>query len=42
MDLESIKLYLAVKHLGALEIHPEINSVLGRCTVGYSTITRYL
>jgi hypothetical protein len=42
MDLEPITLYLAMKHLGALEIHAEINSVLGQGTVGYSTITRYL
>jgi hypothetical protein len=42
MDLESITLYLTTKHLGALEIHAEINSVLGQGTVGYSTITRYL
>jgi hypothetical protein len=42
MDLESITLYLAMKHLGALEIHGEINSLLGQGTVGYSTVTRYL
>jgi hypothetical protein len=42
MDLESITLSLAMKYLGALEIHAEINSVLGQDTVGYSTITRYL
>jgi hypothetical protein len=42
MDLESITLYLTMKHLGALEIHAEINNVLGQSTVGYSTITGYL
>jgi hypothetical protein len=42
MDLESITLYLAMKHLGALEIHAEINSVLEQGTVGHSSITRYL
>jgi hypothetical protein len=42
MDLESITLYLTMKHLGALEIHAEINNVLGQGTVGYSTRTRYL
>jgi predicted transcriptional regulator len=40
--LESITFCLAMEHLGALEIHAEINSVLGQGTVGYSTITRYL
>jgi hypothetical protein len=42
MDLESITLYLAMNHFGALEIHAEINNVLGKDPVGYSTITRYL
>jgi hypothetical protein len=42
MDLESITLYLAMKHLGAVEIHAEINKVLGERTVGYSAITWYL
>jgi hypothetical protein len=42
MDLESITLYLAMKHLGALETHAEISSVLGQRTMGYSTRTRYL
>jgi hypothetical protein len=42
MDLESITLDLAMKHLGALEIHAKINTVLGQDTVGSSTITRYL
>jgi hypothetical protein len=42
MDLESITLYLAMKHLEALEIHAESNSGLGQGTVGYSTITRCL
>jgi hypothetical protein len=35
-------LYLAMKHLGAVEIHVEINKALGERIVGYSTITRYL
>jgi hypothetical protein len=42
MDLESITLYLAMKHLGALEIHAEINNVLGQGNVRYSTLTRHL
>jgi hypothetical protein len=42
MDLESITLYLAMKHLGAPKIHAEINNVLGQGTVGYSSITGYL
>jgi hypothetical protein len=42
MDLESITLYLNKKHLSAVVIHAEINSVLGEGTIGYSTITRYL
>jgi hypothetical protein len=42
MDLKSITLDLAMKHLGTLEIHVEINNVLGQGTVGYSTLTRYL
>jgi hypothetical protein len=42
MDIESITLYLAMKHLEALEIHAEINNVLGQGTPGDSTITRYL
>jgi hypothetical protein len=42
MDLESITLYLNKKHLSAVAIHAEINSVLGEGTIGYSTITRYL
>jgi hypothetical protein len=28
MDLESITLYLTIKHLGGAEIHAEINKVL--------------
>jgi hypothetical protein len=35
MDLESITLYPATKHFRALEIHAEINNVLGQDTVGY-------
>jgi UDP-3-O-[3-hydroxymyristoyl] glucosamine N-acyltransferase len=42
MDLESIMFYPALKHLGALEVHAEINNVLGQESTGYSTITRYL
>jgi hypothetical protein len=42
MDLESITLYLNNKHLSAVAIHAEINSVLGEGTIGYSTVTRYL
>jgi hypothetical protein len=42
IDLESITLYLAMKHLGALEIWAEINNVLGQGTVGDSTTTRCL
>jgi hypothetical protein len=42
MDLGSITLYLNKKHLSAVAIHAEINSVLGEGTVGYSTITCYL
>jgi hypothetical protein len=42
MDLESITLYLARKHLGVLDIHTGINSVLGQGIVGYSTRSRYM
>jgi hypothetical protein len=35
-------LYLNKKHLSAVAIHAEINSVLGEGTIGYSTVTRYL
>jgi hypothetical protein len=42
MDLESIMLYLNKRHLSAVAIHAEINSVLGENTIGYSTVTRYL
>jgi hypothetical protein len=42
MDLESITLYLNKKHLSAVAIHAESNSVLGEGTIGYSTVTRYL
>jgi hypothetical protein len=42
MEIESITLYLAMTRLEALEIHNEINNVLGQGIVGYSTITRYL
>jgi hypothetical protein len=42
MDLESITLYLNKKHLSAVAIHAEINSVLGGGIIGYSTVTRYL
>jgi hypothetical protein len=42
MDFESITLYLNKKHLSAVAIHAEINSVLGEGTIGYSTVSRYL
>jgi hypothetical protein len=42
MDLESITLYLAMKHLEGVEIQAEINKVLGEGSVGYSTVTRDL
>jgi hypothetical protein len=42
MDFESITLYLKKKHISAVPIHAEINSVLGEGTIGYSTVTRYL
>jgi hypothetical protein len=42
MDLESITLYLNKKHLSAVAIHAEINSVLGEGMIGYSTVIRYL
>jgi hypothetical protein len=42
MNLESITLYLNKKHLSAVAIHAEINSVFGEDKIGYSTITRYL
>jgi hypothetical protein len=35
-------LYLNKKHLSAVAIHAEINSLLGEGVIGYSTITRYL
>jgi hypothetical protein len=42
MYLESMTLDLAMNHLGAIEIHPQINKILGEDTLGYSIITRYL
>jgi hypothetical protein len=42
MSLESITLYLNKKHLSAVAIHPEINSILGEGRIGYSTVIRYL
>jgi hypothetical protein len=42
MDLESIMPYLNEKDLTAVEIHTEINHVLGEGTIGYLTVTRYL
>jgi hypothetical protein len=42
MDLESTTLYLNKKHLSAVAIHAEINSILGEGTIGYSTVTCYL
>jgi hypothetical protein len=32
-------LYLNKKHLSAVAIHAEINSVLGEGTIGFSTVT---
>jgi hypothetical protein len=42
MDLESITLYLNKKHLSAVAIHAETNSVLGGGSIEYLTVTRYL
>jgi hypothetical protein len=42
MDFESVKLYLSKKHLSAVVIHAETNSVLREGTIGYSTVARYL
>jgi hypothetical protein len=42
MDLESVTSSLNKKHLSAVAIHAEINSVLGEGTIGYSTVIRYL
>jgi ribulose 1,5-bisphosphate synthetase/thiazole synthase len=42
MDLESITLDLNKKHLSAVVIHTEINSVLGEGTIEYSTVDHYL
>jgi hypothetical protein len=42
MDLESITLYLAMKHVGAVEIQAEINRVLEEGNVGYSIRARFL
>jgi hypothetical protein len=42
MDIESITLYLAKRHLGAVAVHAEINNVLGEGTAGYLTMTRYV
>jgi anti-sigma factor ChrR (cupin superfamily) len=42
MDLESITLYLNKKHLSAVAIHAEINSVLREGTIRYSAVIRYL
>jgi hypothetical protein len=35
-------LYLKKNNLAAVEIHIEINHVLGAGTIGYSTVPRYL
>jgi hypothetical protein len=35
-------LYLNKKDLTAVEIHPEVNHVLGEGNIGYSTVARYL
>jgi hypothetical protein len=42
MDLESIVLYFNKKDLAAIEIHAEINGVLGEGTIRYSTVARHL
>jgi hypothetical protein len=42
MGLEPIVLYLNKKDFAAVEIHTEINHVLGEGTFGYSIVTRYL
>jgi hypothetical protein len=42
MDLESITLYINKKHLSAVAIQAEINSVLGEGMIEYSTVTHYL
>jgi hypothetical protein len=42
MNLESIVLYFNKKDLAAVEIHTEINHILGEGTIGCSTVTRYL
>jgi hypothetical protein len=42
MDIDSMTLYLVKKHLGAIAIHAKINSVLGKETIGSSTVPRYL
>jgi hypothetical protein len=39
MDLESTVLYLNKKDLAVVEIHTEINHVLGEGTIEYSTVT---
>jgi hypothetical protein len=36
MDLESFTLYLNKKHLSAVAVHTEINSVLGESTIGFN------
>jgi hypothetical protein len=42
MDLELITLYVNKKHLSAIAIHAEINSVRGEGTIGHSTVICYL
>jgi hypothetical protein len=42
MEIESITLYLAKKHLETIPIHAEISNVLGEGTVGHSSVTRFL
>jgi hypothetical protein len=42
MDIELITLSLARKHLEAVAIRVEIDTVLGEGTVGYSTVIRHL
>ena len=43
MDLESIVLFLAMKHdsATAIDIWNEMTAVLGREAIGYSTVTKY-
>jgi hypothetical protein len=42
MNFESIVLYFNKNNLATVEIHAEINHVLGEGTIGYSTVTHHL